>query len=405
VAINRSRFAGRTKEATGVDLGKPGEGQRYSGRRAEFGETMTQVRARRGSGRRPPPTPPPSVAILDIAFHRASLATPRGENKAARDRLRAELKIVRSSATVVRHLRLETRRFVRSPPTAFEATLLAQAFGSGSLERALTRVRRAEERIRGLAQAAERATKGASGSEELGDQIRAFYGRLSSFVREIDADLELLREMGRFLDDRPHLDPAAPTLVIAGFPNVGKSSLVARLSSAHPKVADYPFTTLSIAVGHADLGFDRLQVLDTPGVLGRTGRSNPAEAEARTAVGGVATVVVFVIDPSGKCGYPVEEQESLLARWKEEFPQLPIIAVETKCDLVRRSTDRLQVSATTGEGLDSLEAQVRALVRPRGELPPIQETLIEEPMTEPDFEERPARRSPPRRGGPRDRAS
>src|SRR5208283_1259456 len=120
---------------------------------------------------------------------------------------------------------------------------------------------------------------------------------------------------------------------------------------------------------------------------------------------GVSTVVVFVIDPSGKCGYPVEEQEQLLARWKEEFPQLPIIAVETKCDLVRRPTDRLQVSATTGEGLESLEAQVRELVRPRGELPPMQEAVVEETTVEPDYEERPSRRPSSRRGGSRDRAS
>jgi nucleolar GTP-binding protein len=326
--------------------------------------------------------PPPSVGILDIAFHRASLATPRGETKAARDRMRAELKVVRSSATVLRHLRLETRRFVRNPPTPFETTLLSQTFGEGRLERSLTRVRRAEERIRGLARSAERATKGAPGSEALGDQVRAFYGRLSSFVREIDPDLELLRAMGRFLDDRPHLDASAPTLVVAGFPNVGKSSLVARLSSAHPKVADYPFTTLSIAVGHADLGFDRLQVLDTPGVLGRTGRSNAAETEAMAAVEGVATVVVFVIDPSGECEYPVEEQERLLARWQEEFPRIPIIAVETKCDLARRSNDRLKVSAVTGEGLAALESQVRSLVRPKGELPPIQDAVTEGPSTE-----------------------
>lgn len=365
---------------------------------------MSQVPARGGKHRKSAAPPPPSVAILDVAFHRASLATPRGESKAARDRLRAELKIVRSSATVVRHLGLETRRFVKNPPTPFEASLLAQRFGSGSLERALTRVRRAEERIRGLARAAERATKTASGSEELGDQIRAFYGRLSSFVREVDPDIERLREMGGFLDDRPHLDPSAPTLVVAGFPNVGKSSIVARLSSAHPKVADYPFTTLSIAVGHADLGFDRLQVLDTPGVLGRAGRANPAETEARTAVVSAANVVLFVIDPSGKSGYPVEEQERLLARWKEEFPQLPIIEVETKCDLVRRSTGRLQVSATTGEGLDALERQVRSLVRPRGALPPIQEEVPEALIGDVEAEAPAARRARPRRENEKARA-
>jgi len=101
-------------------------------------------------------------------------------------------------------------------------------------------------------------------------------------------------------------------------------------------------------------------------------------------VGGAATVVLFVIDPSEKCGYPVDDQERLLARWREEFPRLPIVAVETKCDLLRRTTDRLQVSATTGEGIDELESRIRELVRPRGELPPIQEAVTEAPLEEYD---------------------
>jgi nucleolar GTP-binding protein len=324
-----------------------------------------------------PPRAPPSVGILDTAFHRASLATPHGETKAERDRLRAKLKVVRSAATVVRHLRLEARRFGKPGLTEFEQALVASAFGEGTLDRSLLRLRRAEERIRELAREAERATRGASGSEELGDQIRAFYGRLSSFVREVDRDIENLRAISEFLRDRPHLDPSAPTLVVAGFPNVGKSSLVARLSTAHPKVADYPFTTLSIAVGHADLGFDRLQVLDTPGVLGRAHRANLAEEEATTAVGRAATVVLFVIDPTGSSGYTLEEQEALLGRWRQEYPALPIVDVETKADLGRRTTDRPRVSATTGEGIDSLWTRLRELLQPRGSLPPLEDATVE----------------------------
>jgi nucleolar GTP-binding protein len=323
--------------------------------------------------------PPPSVGILDVAFHRASLVTPRAKVRSERDRLRAELKVVRSSATVIRHLRIETRRFLHPPLTEFDRALLSGAFGAGVVDRSLTRLKRAEERIRGLARDAERQTRRASGPEELADQIRAFYGRLSSFVREVDPDLLRLRAMARFLKERPHLEPGAPTLVVAGFPNVGKSSLVARLSSARPKVADYPFTTLSIAVGHADLGFDRLQVVDTPGVLGRAGRANPAEVEATTTVRGAATVVLFVIDPTDLSGHSVEEQERLLARWREEFPRLPIVAVETKCDLARRAGDRLKVSATTGEGIEALWREIRGHVRPTGALPPLEETVTEEP--------------------------
>jgi nucleolar GTP-binding protein len=76
-------------------------------------------------------------------------------------------------------------------------------------------------------------------------------------------------------------------------------------------------------------------------------------------VAGAATVVLFVLDPTGSCGYPLEEQEKLLARWKEEFPKLPFIEVETKSDLdPGRTSGRLQVSAKSGEGLADLMQRV-----------------------------------------------
>ncbi len=345
-------------------------------------QTAPARRPSRSGAERPSPA---SVEILDIAFHRADLSNPKGRTKAERDRHRAELKVVRSAATVIRLLQAETRRFRRPPLTDFERALIARRFGEGTLDRSLTRVGRAVDRIRGLQRDSERAVHHAAGADELGVEVRRFYGRMASHVREIDADLARLKQLDRFREDRPRLDPNAPTLVVAGFPNVGKSSLVARLSSAHPKVADYPFTTLAIAVGHADLGFDRWQVLDTPGVLGRSHRANPAEAEARTAVERAASVVLFVLDPTPGVEPPLEEQEELLARWKQELPGRPILEVETKADLFRRpGSERLQVSSATGEGLDELWERIRGIwgSMPRPERLPEEEDA-------PEDEERP----------------
>lgn len=334
---------------------------------------LRKGREDRGAAREHRPGAAPSSAILDAAFRKAYRSTPHGETRLTRSRLRAKLKVIRSSAVVLRHLSIERRPFAPKLLSEFQRLLVDRHFGPGEMDRALRRVGRAEERIRGLTRDAGRGVQRAGTTEEFAEAVRAFYGRLASFLREVDPDLEMLRAMHGFLRDRPTLDPAVPTVVVAGFPNVGKSSLVARLSTARPKVADYPFTTLALAVGHADLGFDRLQVVDTPGVLGRP-TVNDAESEAEAAVGRAATIVLFVIDPTGGCGYPVPDQERLLERWRSELPNVPFIVVETKSDLGRRESERLQVSAVSGVGLDELLAQIQRLLaerRPPGAPTPV----------------------------------
>lgn len=317
----------------------------------------------------------PSSIILDIAFRKAYRATPHGAERFDRGRRRALLKMVRSTAVALRQLGLRTARFHPDRVGEFDRRLIDRRFGVPALPRALERVRRAEDRIRGLSRDGQADLRRASDEEEFGAAVRQLYGRLASFLREVDPDLILLAEIERFLKDRPHLEAGVPTVVVAGFPNVGKSSLVARLSTARPEIAGYAFTTTSISVGHAVFGFDRMQIVDTPGVLGRTRRTNPAEAEALEAIGHAGQVILFVLDPSEACGYPRADQEALLVRWRQAYAALPILEVETKADLPHPASGRLEVSATTGAGIDALRALLADTLRrvaPAPAMPPLE---------------------------------
>ncbi len=315
---------------------------------------------KRRSGVSPRDHAPPSEAILDTAFRRGHRVSAHGVGRVDRGRRAARLHIVRSFAVVLRHLGAIERASREPPLTELDQKLIADRFPAGMGARSLRRLRVAQDRIRRLLQEDERRLGRLQTIEDFGILVRNAYGRLASYLREVDSDIENLRAIQRFRADRPRIDPSLATVVVAGFPNVGKSSLVARLSSARPKVAPWPFTTQALVVGHADLGFDRLQVLDTPGVLGRAHRANPAEREALVAVHTGATLILFVLDPTGGSGYTLEDQERLLARWREELPQVPLLEVETKSDLLKTGSGRLAVSAKTGAGLEQLDRRLRA---------------------------------------------
>ena len=195
------------------------------------------------------------------------------------------------------------------------------------------------------------------------------YGRVSSLLERISPDLELLSRTREVLKTLPHIDPAVPTIVVAGSPNVGKSALVARLSSAEPEVAAYPFTTKAVTVGHFYHKRHAYQVVDTPGILDRPiERRNPIELRALAAIEHLPSVLVFLIDPSETCGTPLTEQESLLEDVSSGFPGANMVLVETKSDLVCRDLEgRLSVSARTGDGVEALR-QVLVDLLPKPEI-------------------------------------
>ncbi len=199
--------------------------------------------------------------------------------------------------------------------------------------------------------------------EQIDPIRREYFGRTSSLLRRISKDLKFLADAREAFKKLPTVELEVPTLVIAGYPNVGKSQLINALSNAKPQIASYPFTTKGIVIGHIDKGWKRYQLIDTPGLLDRTlGERNNIELQAVIALKHLADVIVFLLDPSETCGYPMERQLALLESVREHFSEVPLVEVESKADVKRGDGDRLSISAMKGEGLDELMRAVSPML-------------------------------------------
>lgn len=176
--------------------------------------------------------------------------------------------------------------------------------------------------------------------------------RIASIVHQIDDDLRFLNVVRNTLRKLPHIEDAF-TVVIAGYPNVGKSSFIRRVSGAEPEIASYPFTTKEVIVGHRRIGRGRVQFVDTPGMLDRPAdERNPIERQALSAIINVASVVLFIIDPSEHCGYSLEAQHNLLEEIKG-LVTVPVVVAANKSDITRTDQE-FSMSTETGDGVDDV---------------------------------------------------
>ena len=187
---------------------------------------------------------------------------------------------------------------------------------------------------------------------------KEIYGRISSVVKQIDNELKLLANAQNIIKKFPEVCDI-PTIVIAGYPNVGKSSLLKCLSKARPEIAQYPFTTREIHVGHIEKEekyiLKRFQVIDTPGLLDRPlSEKNEIEKQAIAALTHLADMILFVVDSSETCGYSLKDQKQLLSQMEKMFSTSSIILVENKVDFKRTDSSNLKISCETGEGIDVL---------------------------------------------------
>ncbi|NPV62022.1 MAG: NOG1 family protein [Methanotrichaceae archaeon] len=289
------------------------------------------------------PTVPTSQELLDKAFRRAAKAglTPGKD----------EIVILTAGNILSDNLSNLVRSFPsleNLPP--FYREIADIAVNIDDMRISLSRLSWASKQVR-------RITREYKGNLKRGGETsinkKAAFGRMSSVLRSIDKDLVFLGEARNKLRRIPFVDPELPTILIAGYPNVGKSSFIALITGARPEIASYPFTTKGVIVGHFLRGYQKYQVVDTPGLLDRPlSERNEIERQSIAALSHLQGVVLFIVDPAEHCGYPLESQMRLADDLKNQIA-LPMLVVANKSDL-KELEGVPQMSTLSGEGVNAV---------------------------------------------------
>jgi nucleolar GTP-binding protein len=158
---------------------------------------------------------------------------------------------------------------------------------------------------------------------------------MCTLIRKQGPSFAYLEEVRKHLSRLPAIDPNTRSLLITGYPNVGKSSFMNKVTRADVDVQEYAFTTKSLFVGHTDYQYVRWQVIDSPGILDHPlEERNTIEMQSITALAHLQCCVLFFIDISERCGFTMEQQLSLFENIKPLFASKPLVVVATKIDLM-----------------------------------------------------------------------
>jgi len=189
------------------------------------------------------------------------------------------------------------------------------------------------------------------------------FARLADVVEQVEGDLLAIGAARDALRDLPDIKTDEPAIVVAGYPNVGKSSFVNAVTRATNEINSYPFTTTEINIGHFEDDHVRYQLIDTPGLLDRPPADrNQIESQAVSALEHLADCVLVIVDASGECGYPVDVQLELRDALVDRFADVPVITVCNKADRSRDVEADHYMSVTENDNVEGvLSAAVEAV--------------------------------------------
>ncbi|KAH7328177.1 P-loop containing nucleoside triphosphate hydrolase protein [Stachybotrys elegans] len=202
----------------------------------------------------------------------------------------------------------------------------------------------------------------------------AALGRMATICKRLKDPLLYLDQVRQHLGRLPSIDPNTRTLLICGYPNVGKSSFLRSITRADVDVQPYAFTTKSLFVGHFDYKYLRFQAIDTPGILDHPlEEMNTIEMQSITAIAHLHSAILYFMDLSEQCGYTVQAQMQLFKSIKPLFANKLVFIVVNKIDVTRPEdltpevqaelqgllksgeTELLQLSCNTQEGVQAVK--------------------------------------------------
>lgn len=280
---------------------------------------------------------PDDKVLLDVAFSQAAkLTLPKSKRPIhVRTRKREAEKLKKVREILTSRLEAIVKQFPNFDKIhPFYRTLADIVVSLDELRQALASVTSSVRIIGKIVRESQRRL-GRVGTTSEARQIRtAAYGRISSVIHRLGSRLKLIQVATREYRRFPTISLGLPVVVVAGYPNVGKSSFVAVVSTAKPEVAEYPFTTKKVSLGHFSLEPFSGQILDIPGLLDRPmSERNPIEKQAIAAIQYLADSIIFLIDPTLTCGYDLDSQVALFHEMKNEFPKLDTSPMLNKCDI------------------------------------------------------------------------
>jgi len=338
---------------------------------------------------------PGAQELLDIAFKQASKSNPALSQNAP-NRLRARKKENERVQVSVDYLVERFEKIIHSVPNLealppFFRDLSHLLVNNDQLKLNLGKLQGAVKVIQKLRRELGPLVRMAKNPYDAEQQRVKIYGRVSSVIRKQAETLEFLEGVRKVLRKIPVVDLEELSVVVAGYPNVGKSSLVSQISTGKPEIAEYPFTTKEINIGHYYSSekedrftrFARFQVIDTPGILDRPMASrNEIEKQAILALQTLANGILFMFDPTPTCGYDIQSQVNLFHEVRANFctsTNIQLIIVLNKMDLATEEEIQVlfdllgdiegipyfKVNSMTGENTKEVIEYILRLVKER----------------------------------------